>query len=363
MLRRLIPYAGHRFLICMVVLLTIVIAVRSRREEVASTPNITLINSVETGQKFNAIAFSPDRQIMASGTMVDSATSVKPYEISLWDVKNGSHLRAWRTDDALDLSFSPDGKTLASRGTKGAFLWRVEDGALLHTLTVNDEQVLRIVFSPNGQTLIGAGVFKLWLWSVRDGSLLHISDINKCGETNSLAVSPDGKTLAVGCGEYNHAETPDNSYYPILLLQGNNGSLEKTLKGHATEVSCLTFSPDGHLLTSGGGRSDGELRLWQISDGSLLDVERVGVSLRKELGGQYPAIFTVAFSPNGQMLAYSGSDYKIYLLRVKDRKLITSLKENEDAILKIAFNNDRTLISANEKGTIQMWEIADSISR
>ncbi len=43
-----------------------------------------------------------------------------------------------------------------------------------------------------------------------------------------------------------------------------------TLEGHAADVNSVAFSPDGSLLASGS--SDGRGRLWRTDDGSLLHI-------------------------------------------------------------------------------------------
>ncbi|MDA1278027.1 MAG: hypothetical protein O2960_28865 [Verrucomicrobia bacterium] len=80
------------------------------------------------------------------------------------------------------------------------------------------------------------------------------------------------------------------------------GSID-TMDGHTGWVMCLTFSPDGHLLASGG--LDNTARLWKVSDGTLI----------KTLEGHDSRVTSVAFSPDGATLASGSWDRTVRLWR------------------------------------------------
>jgi WD40 repeat protein len=76
-----------------------------------------------------------------------------------------------------------------------------------------------------------------------------------------VAFSRDGKRIATG-GE-------DNT---VRLWDAGTGKLLETLRGHASPVSGVAFSPDGRWLVSGAGarinlEKPGEVRLWRLDGG------------------------------------------------------------------------------------------------
>src|SRR4051812_7089900 len=77
----------------------------------------------------------------------------------------------------------------------------------------------------------------------------------------SVAVSPDGKTLASGGGTTRERE--------LKLWDMATGKATAALKGHTVEVRSVAFSPDCKTLASGGGGGfqEPELKLWDVATG------------------------------------------------------------------------------------------------
>jgi WD40 repeat protein len=144
----------------------------------------------------------------------------------------------------------------------GEYVTRLQDPALL-TIKHGDKPfypqgaahrdfVHALAFNPQENILASAGYREVKLWQ-RPGNVQRAAYAEEAAAT-SLAVSPDGKWLAIG--------RADNS----IKLQGfadpNN---KKVLSGHAGPVTGLQFSADSTKLFSGS--KDKTLRLWNVADG------------------------------------------------------------------------------------------------
>jgi WD40 repeat protein len=122
-------------------------------------------------------------------------STVRLFEVGSWKLRT---VLAGHHGAVTSLVFSPDGKLLATAGVDHTTkLWNVADGKEVATLDGHTARVNVLAFSPDGTLLISGGhdkTVKLWdvirrklLLSSRQDSIVH-----------SLALSPDGKTLAIG---------------------------------------------------------------------------------------------------------------------------------------------------------------------
>ena len=215
-------------------------------------PRVCEMRTLEGHEQIvTSMAFSPDRQTLASGSW---DTTVR-----LWRVSDGAllHTLEEHTGFVNSVAFSPDGQILASGSNTTVYLWRVSDGVLLRTLEGHTEIVNSVAFSPDGQTLASGADENVRLWQVSDGALLRTLEGHK-NPVTSVAFSPDGQTLASGAmGILND----DN----VRLWRVSDGALLRTLERHTGGVTSVAFSPDGQTLASGArGFDDDYVRLWLI---------------------------------------------------------------------------------------------------
>jgi WD40 repeat protein len=120
-----------------------------------------------------------------------------------------------------------------------------------------------------------------------------------------------------------------------------------TLTGHTRNVWSVAFSPDGRLLASGS--NDNTIKLWEVASGREVRI----------LTGHSGAVFSVAFSPDGRLLASGSYDTTIKLWEVATGNLVRTLSGHTHWVNSVAFSPDgRLLASGSYDTTIKLWEVA-----
>ena len=117
----------------------------------------------------------------------------------IWKPENTPKTFTGPTCNISCLSFSPDGKTIASGSDDGQMrLWDVDTGKHITTFTGQTSAftVNSVSFSPDGKTLASAAD-SVWLWDIETKK--HIKTLTGYTHSpNSLSFNPDGSLIASG---------------------------------------------------------------------------------------------------------------------------------------------------------------------
>ncbi|MEG4073708.1 NB-ARC domain-containing protein [Microcoleus sp. Pol14C2] len=331
-----------------------------------------LRTSKEYGCIVLSAAFSPDGKTLATG---GSNGTIRCWDVSSWSIRQilqGNH------SSVLGVAFSPDGKMLASGISDGTVrFWDWSNGRCLLTLPAHKSQAWWIAFSPQGNILASGGddgILKLW--DVATGQFLKMFE-SDCRQIRSVALSPDGKTVASGgngsaidlwdintgelvriCSGHSRivvsvAFSPDGQILAscsedstVRLWEVASGECLKTLQKHTSRVSAVAFNPDGKTLASTG--EDCTVRLWDVKTGHCL----------KTVLGQSNPVNSVVFSPDDQTLA--SSDRAVRLWNVKTGKCFKSIQDGHTNRLKsIAFSPNGDLLASGFSDTrVKLWDTA-----
>lgn len=282
---------------------------------------------------YSAIQFSPDEQTLA--------TAGNDGTVRLWDIEGQDYQSLdGHQGNVRAVVFSPAGDEIATASQdQTAKLWRA-DGTLLTTLESHSAPLTDVQFSPDGETIITAsqdGTAKLWNL---DGTLQRTLEGHR-DRIFRVRYSPDGSTIATA--------SFDNT---LKLWRSSDGSLISTLADQADIGWDFTFSPDGQVLASTGGRLDKTVRLWNL-DGTLITT----------LEGHRNLVTAIEFSPDGTTLVSASGDNTLKLWN-RDGDLIQTLSGHNGWILDVDFSPDnQSIVSASADRTLRTWQTQNSVAQ
>jgi WD40 repeat protein len=295
--------------------------------------------TVLKGLKFDSdtLAISPDGKLLAAGGQYG-----RDGELKLWDLATGKERTEFKGSRQLPhITFSPDGKTLASggvllddAGAKQLVRFYDPEGKKAVFELELDASVIGLAYSPDGKLLaLGCGDNMVRVWDVEKKEVKFTLKGVHSELVQAVAFSPDGKTIA--SGGYDKL---------VCLWDAEKGKERATLKGHTDQVRGLAFSPDGKTLASAGW--DKSVRLWDAASGEA-----------KATLEHKDAVTGLAFTPDGKTLAAAVPfAERIVLWDVATAKEKASVK-TEARPNRVAFTPDgKTLAAAMSGGTVIVWD-------
>ncbi|OYD67303.1 nSTAND1 domain-containing NTPase [Rhodococcus sp. OK302] len=258
---------------------------------VSATPQSEFLG-VSEGTALFAVSFSPDGRLLATGGAGGGA---------LWDVSDPENpVRGTLFVDAdhvvQDLEFSPDGtKLIAGTSTPDVLRWKIDsstDAVALPPLPHPATGIVTATFSPDGRLMVAGGrQGTLRVWDVEkweDPAVPPIFATEPDGTTVhflGVAFSPDGRELAAGTTGREVARWDmSDPAHPVPVA---------ALPGFSSYVNELNYSKDGTRLAAGS--SDNTVRVWDPHTGALIEV-------LPDTG----AITTVDYSEDGRTLVTGG---------------------------------------------------------
>jgi WD40 repeat protein len=388
-----------------------------------------------------ALAFSPDGGTLAGGTW-------RHGEIILWDVKGGKErLKLWGGFADNDyLAFTADGKTLlsASENCSTARLWDVStgrvrlvfrglrgplsdpfalrgDGQLMAAKSTGQNDGVRLwdldrresslsLTIPTGRVLgtlvevasgrdlliyVAGREVRIWDGGTGEGRRLVQWGSD---EPRLLAVTPDGKTIAVGKSDGGE----------VKVYQAATGKEVASFQWDDASLSCVALSPDGRWLAAGryGGspvageepEMRGRVTLWDLAAGKEeadwpVAPRRINALVFGEDGKTIVAScphhpVTLWEVPTGRKLAsvgrkddrqdrcvprlsldgrFLGLGYETGYIRlwdVREGREHARLRASITAVCSVAFSPDgRTLATGDYNGVVKLWDIRSAQER
>jgi WD40 repeat protein len=272
-----------------------------------------IIGQLETGYT-HSVVFSPDGRFLAT-------IGCQEYNcLELWDLATIKRTTGdWLDGSVVSMDISPDGKLIAwidyyndvLHDNYTVSIWSTTTQQLVGEPLRNLADKGDIIrFEPDGHSLAIAGPHGFVVWNINEHKVVDQMRIIPKSYVEAIALSPDGRILAIGSGEIILWDTKSHQRFaqPINRVEGGG------------TIMALAFSPDGNILASGKG---GTVSLWGVKYYPLSDAPPGLIAFTSNRDGKEniytmygdgadPHIFMgseadyseAAWSPSGQYMAF-----------------------------------------------------------
>ncbi len=315
-----------------------------RRLAIAKDPHVVVVDT-ETGAELRRVdAPGPPRAIALDATGRWLAASDRA-QVHLFDLEHGTVrvLAAVQFDVAVRLAFRPDGLRLAGLQDDGSF-WihdlardRVERRAWVGQHSWH----ATLQWSADGARILTAA----WTsGTVRTWDALETAEVLRghASYVYPVAYTPDGTRLVSGSWDRT-----------ARVWSVATGRALATLAGHAGRVHALALAPDGTRLATGS--DDGALVLWDARTGAQI--------VRKQAAGTWHAL---AWRPDGAEIAAALANPagSIHLLSAADLATHATLEEDRIVVNTLAYAPDgRSLAIGDAAGNLRVRDTATGRER
>ncbi len=308
------------------------------------------------------VVFSPNSRLLATGGDDD--------RVILWNVQTGEALSAIPSENLVDvrtLAFNPDSRAAASIVMGGLTprveIWNLSEESLVDDAEPIPQTVRQMYFDPQTNSLWAFGNINAdqepdetvdigWQWSPEDQAYTTkvIYEELIIRETTAAALSPDGSLWA----------NADADGVIKLFDAASGKAVGDALQSAEPGIYSLAFSPDGQLLAA--GHVSGRIGLWRRgADAKWQPQDLV-------LDAHLDRVVTLAFSADGRYLASGSLDSTAILWEITgdsaDLTSHTVLSAHSEAVISLAFNPDGSLLlSGGRDGLVAVWDVGTGTLR
>jgi RNA polymerase sigma factor (sigma-70 family) len=311
-------------------------------------------------------------------------------EVRRWDVKTGKELArlTGHKEPVTELAFSPDGKTLVTRGRDSFVLVRDwpsgkvrrqvellgEGQSSFNLLSVGDDQTLSLRFG---------GEHTLRRFDLDSGKPLPLPAATHWANVYGVAVAPDGSVVSLGrdgmlrtwdlarakqigqlrlenpSADARFGLSPDGklvayadaSGSSIVILDRGTGKIVRNIATLAGGLDRVEFSPDGRLVAA-TGHGASAVDVWNAKDGE------VAARIAASKGGWWTGVH-FAFTPDAKWLLVT-SGQRVEFWETHSWKMRMSFQEGPGSF---AVSPDGRMVGCPCLPTVTLWETSSARKR
>jgi WD40 repeat protein/beta-lactamase regulating signal transducer with metallopeptidase domain len=292
------------------------------------------------GAEISFVAFGADGKTLLTASQDNT--------IRLWDLETGKEIRRFARP-----------KPSNSKGNKGKAEEKVQVEAVFQMMAQgrNDVGAYSVALAPDGKTLAAGSGNVIQLWEVETGKELRQIEGPSAGLAG-LLFSPDSQTLAaratngaiflwaVDTGkEVRQIKPPPREQQNGIVLVFGGAESPSNAPG-------MAFTPDSKVLAAAAMDRKKEeekhsVKFWDLATGN---------EIRKVETPQALGVSSVAIDPTGKVLAYGAGD-AVHLCEVESGKELRQFKVGDGSVLALSFSADsKTLAVRGGNQRIRLWE-------
>ncbi len=309
----------------------------------------SLVTSIQAGKQLQQIGILGQKIIGQDNWEQTKIKTAATLQQAIYGTQEVNRLQS-HSQKVNAVAYSPDGNLIATASDDHSIKIWSQDGELLYTLSGHTDRVTEISFRFHHQTSLNSSYKE---GSKTDNSYLLVSGSadktvilwridNKQGKKiNQFTGHTDWVTDVISRNKIIASASRDGT----IKLWLEDGTLVDTLSGHQGWVNSIEFS-QSYLASAG---EDGKIILWEINNDSAKQIKTIPAS--------EDSITDIAISSDEKTII-AGSDYgEITLWNIKDSSLINSFANNQ-LINSISCSPDNQLIAvANDDSKINLYSL------